>query len=331
MPGGSGAANTSKMTCLAGVAERKGIDYILPDWTALPSDPVQRLQSLKRTGISESKNIILAGSSLGAYISAVFAHEHEVNGLFLLAPILGKNGYQEGYPAPISKEITIIAALEDEYTNPEDVRRFADATNAALHLLPGGHSLENHLGFIDRNFDAFLDRINKKEQGESHFRPVSEEKNLISVEDEGREFLLHPNAARKWLRMKIEADAEGIQLQLVSAFRSIVRQAEIIEKKRNKGLSDEEIFKVNAHPGFSEHHSGRAIDITTSGIIPLEEEFEDTDAFKWLKWNASRFGFYLSYPRRNKSGFAYEPWHWLHIESTKSASGTGQDALRRRS
>ncbi|HVT32680.1 MAG TPA: D-alanyl-D-alanine carboxypeptidase family protein, partial [Rhodanobacteraceae bacterium] len=33
-------------------------------------------------------------------------------------------------------------------------------------------------------------------------------------------------------------------------------------------------------------------------------------AFAWLKRHASRFGFRLSYPRRNRHGIAYEPWHW---------------------
>ena len=44
--------------------------------------------------------------------------------------------------------------------------------------------------------------------------------------------------------------------------------------------------------------------------VPVEEEFERSPAFAWLKRHASRFGFRLSYPRRNRHGMAYEPWHW---------------------
>ena len=56
--------------------------------------------------------------------------------------------------------------------------------------------------------------------------------------------------------------------------------------------------------------SGRAVDLTTPGYAPVEEEFERSPAFAWLKRHASRFGFRLSYPRRNRHGIAYEPWHW---------------------
>jgi D-alanyl-D-alanine carboxypeptidase len=67
---------------------------------------------------------------------------------------------------------------------------------------------------------------------------------------------------------------------------------------------------VNAAPGHSEHHTGRAVDIATPGSRPLTEEFEQTDAFRWLSSRAVEFGFSLTYPRDNPWGIAYEPWHW---------------------
>jgi D-alanyl-D-alanine carboxypeptidase len=110
--------------------------------------------------------------------------------------------------------------------------------------------------------------------------------------------------------MKASASAEGIVIRIISAFRTIDRQAEIVRAKINKGLSVESILCVSAPPGFSEHHSGRAIDLTTNGIRPLEQEFERTNAFQWLSTNAGRFGFALSFPPNNRYGYAYEPWHW---------------------
>ena len=76
------------------------------------------------------------------------------------------------------------------------------------------------------------------------------------------------------------------------------------------GQAIEEILKVNAAPGYSEHHTGRAVDIATPGSRPLTEEFEDTDAFRWLESRAIEFGFSMTYPRDNPWGIAYEPWHW---------------------
>ena len=71
-----------------------------------------------------------------------------------------------------------------------------------------------------------------------------------------------------------------------------------------------DILSVNAAPGYSEHHTGRAIDIASPGSRPLTEEFEDSAAFRWLERNAAGYGFSMSYPRDNPGGFIYEPWHW---------------------
>ena len=42
----------------------------------------------------------------------------------------------------------------------------------------------------------------------------------------------------------------------------------------------------------------------------LTEEFERTPAFNWLNRRAKEFGFHLTYPRNNRFGVIYEPWHW---------------------
>jgi len=114
---------------------------------------------------------------------------------------------------------------------------------------------------------------------------------------------------------------EGIHFYIVSAFRSIARQSEIIEGKRRDGLSDEDIFRVNALPGLSEHHTGRALDLNTPDLPALEEEFEDSQAFQWLIQNAGHFGFELSYPRENKYGISYEPWHWFYKGNAQQGDG----------
>ena len=110
--------------------------------------------------------------------------------------------------------------------------------------------------------------------------------------------------------MRSAAEADGVRLDLVSAFRSVDYQAGLLRRKLERGLSMGEILEVSAAPGFSEHHSGRALDLTTPGAPVLETGFEDTGAFRWLSSNATGFGFHLSYPRNNRHGVLYEPWHW---------------------
>jgi len=122
-------------------------------------------------------------------------------------------------------------------------------------------------------------------------------------------------AAQAWRQLKAAAGAEGVALYLVSAFRSVERQKSIIQRKLEKGQSIEQILAVSAPPFFSEHHTGRAVDIGTPGCTDLEPEFEATPAFRWLTRNAATYGFELSYPPDNGAGYVYEPWHWRHVAS----------------
>lgn len=133
---------------------------------------------------------------------------------------------------------------------------------------------------------------------------------LAGCDRYGRALWLSPETANAWTAMQRAAARAGAPLEAVSGFRSPHYQASIIRRKRARGLGIEEILKVNAAPGYSEHHSGRALDISCPGEPPAEESFERTAAFAWLQGHAGRFGFRLSYPRNNPYGIVYEPWHW---------------------
>lgn len=126
----------------------------------------------------------------------------------------------------------------------------------------------------------------------------------------GNEQQLEPVTAGQWVGMRQAAESEGIDLLLVSGFRSVEYQASLIQRKLDKGDSLEKILHVVAPPGCSEHHTGCAVDIATPGVPPLTESFESTDAFKWLSKNAVKHGFSMTYPKDNPWGYGYEPWHW---------------------
>ena len=121
---------------------------------------------------------------------------------------------------------------------------------------------------------------------------------------------LQPRAANAWFALRHAAGLAQIELQLVSAFRSVEYQLGILRRKLERGQTMDEILRVSAAPGYSEHHSGRAMDLSTPGFAPLDEEFERSSAFAWLQRHAGAFGFVLSFPRGNRHGIAYEPWHW---------------------
>jgi D-alanyl-D-alanine carboxypeptidase len=125
-----------------------------------------------------------------------------------------------------------------------------------------------------------------------------------------RPLWLHCDAARAWARMREAARRDGVTLEAISGYRSHDYQLGIFERKLARGLTVEQILTVNAAPGYSEHHGGRALDIGTPDEPPAEESFERTRAFAWLRAEAGGHGFVMSYPRDNAHGIVYEPWHW---------------------
>lgn len=134
----------------------------------------------------------------------------------------------------------------------------------------------------------------------------------------GRKQRLTPMTLAAWSEMQAAAVRDGIKLLMVSAYRSVDYQVQIFQRKLEAGQTIEQILRVNAAPGYSEHHTGRAIDIGTPDSPVLEECFEDTQAYRWLCSHGGEFGFTLSFPRNKSSGIGYEPWHWCHHASLGS-------------
>lgn len=116
------------------------------------------------------------------------------------------------------------------------------------------------------------------------------------------------------------AKADGINLLVISSFRTHSRQTSLyynqVDKMRARypNLSDEEIKKkastVSAFPGTSEHELGLAVDFNS-----VEESFEGTEHFRWLKAHAEEYGFVMRYAKEKESitGIIYEPWHYRYV------------------
>lgn len=132
------------------------------------------------------------------------------------------------------------------------------------------------------------------------------------LDDGGRPIVLTKRAAEALDAMCSAAQGEGIELLPFSGFRSYLYQRGLIREKIKKGEAIGEILKVLAAPGHSEHHTGEAVDITTTGCPRAQEVFETTDAYRWLSSRGHAFGFSESFPRNNPHTLVYEPWHWRY-------------------
>ncbi len=135
------------------------------------------------------------------------------------------------------------------------------------------------------------------------------------------EIKLRPAAQISLNAMIAKAKADGVQLGVVSGFRSIEDQDYLYFKvKAERGESAKARAEVSAPPGYSEHHTGYAVDLIDESqpATYVEESFVTTPAYRWLMKNAAFFNFEMSFPQNNKDLVAYEPWHWRYVGDQKS-------------
>lgn len=132
---------------------------------------------------------------------------------------------------------------------------------------------------------------------------------------------LREKAADKFLEMQRNARTQGIILTPISGFRSIKDQEYLFfEIKEQRKQVTSKRAEVSAPPGYSEHHTGYAVDIG-DGNAPatnLSTKFENTPAYKWLEKNAAKYSFELSFTPDNLQGISYEPWHWRFVGDSHS-------------
>ena len=109
--------------------------------------------------------------------------------------------------------------------------------------------------------------------------------------------------------MAAAAKAAGFTLTVSSAYRSYDYQIGSFDrwKRRLGGVRAE---RVSAHPGVSQHQLGLTVDFE-----PLSNDFAGTEEGIWLKHNASRFGFSLSFPGglEHITGYDQESWHYRFV------------------
>lgn len=132
---------------------------------------------------------------------------------------------------------------------------------------------------------------------------------------------LAPEAAQAMMKLIYAARDKGIWIVPVSGFRSIADQEKLFQAQIQHRGSPEEAAKVSAPPGYSEHHTGYAIDLA-DGHFPRDDityKFAETSAFQWLSLHAEEFGFEMSFLENNAQGVSYEPWHWRFVDSSQAS------------
>lgn len=144
---------------------------------------------------------------------------------------------------------------------------------------------------------------------------------LFVRESYEREEALDYEASAAFAQMRVAAAADGVSIMPISGFRTIARQSELFAKQTEKLGSESAAAELSAPPGYSEHHTGYAIDIgdINSPDTDIKYSFENTPAYAWLVANARRYGFEQSFPYANQQGVSFEPWHWRYVGSARAS------------
>ena len=168
----------------------------------------------------------------------------------------------------------------------------------------------------DNNFD-YLVLVNKVEKLPDNYESKVQ---LINVQNSfGKKFQIEKVTYEHFVKLRDDLlQNDGIQIELDSIYRSVARQKEIVAEFTEK-YGDDYVKKYVAVPGFSEHHTGLAVDIclVVNGKIidDNDEMIAQKEIFRKIHKKLADYGFILRYlpGKEDITGYAYEPWHFRYV------------------
>jgi len=152
--------DATKVAALASVARELGWEEVRPDYLDLDAtkDPLRvadRLARLLEHAPAAGTPLVLAGSSMGAFISGLASLRHACRGVFLIAPPMKIGGFEQHFDAA-HVPLEIVHGWDDELIPAADVIAFAQRRGATLHLVSDTHRLAAHVDVVAAWFRRFL-------------------------------------------------------------------------------------------------------------------------------------------------------------------------------
>lgn len=141
-----------------------------------------------------------------------------------------------------------------------------------------------------------------------------EPRNLVPVPDgyyvmDGKDYVLESEVVSAFVQMADAAASEGLNLKVISGYRSEEFQVELYQSY-GEAYGYEEADTYSARPRHSEHETGLCMDINM-----VDQAFQNTEEYTWLMNHGASYGFILRYPEGKEeiTGYIYEPWHWRYV------------------
>src|SRR6056297_756772 len=162
--GHESSPQSRKIQVLTPIAEQAGFSAEAIDYTDLRDEPVARRDRLLARLNELDRPVVLAGSSLGGWVSMAAAEKVRVAGLWLMAPALFmedriEDGEVPDAYHPKTAHIMIVHGWQDDIIPWRNSLKFAEASGATLQLVADGHRLENSLVSMERLLHEFLERV----------------------------------------------------------------------------------------------------------------------------------------------------------------------------
>lgn len=163
---------------------------------------------------------------------------------------------------------------------------------------------ENYLRYADEYTDEPL-LINKFNRVSDDFEPYE----LAYIESD---YQATPETVEAYTKLKTDLEQQGMKIYVVSAYRSVSYQRSLYNYYLRSDPKDV-VDTYSSRPGYSEHHTGRAIDI--SQVYNNLNAFEGSDEAAWVYENAYKYGFIVRYKaeQMDVTGYIFEPWHIVYV------------------
>ena len=259
--------------------------------------------------------VLLAGAS-GYGFYRIMGLEREVLSLsqYLASTTAALEGTQ-GNLADLRYETTglsenLASTKQEVDNNINAVRSQVGGVQAAVGSISGTVSTLEKLSTIDSELLRKYSKVYFLNENYTPAHIVKIPQEYVYSNTKPEEFL--EEAWPHLQQLLAAAKASNVELYVKSSYRSFDEQQTLKSAYSfTYGAGTANAF--SADQGYSEHQLGTTVDFITGGFNGnLTEGFDKTQAFLWLRDNAYKYGFEMSYPKGN-SYYTYEPWHWRFV------------------
>lgn len=237
-------------------------------------------------------------------------------GIFLWQNTLKYNNLLKNHTATLEEKTEVERKLAEVVaTNTYILQKLTDEASKNSVFENQIKEIMSTVGTLDKlskTDKELLQKYSKVYFLNEHFIP----ENLAEVASDhiyevGKKVSVHAKMLPFLEKMLVDAKNEKNPIQIISGYRSFQEQTSL---KSNYSVTygAGTANQFSADQGYSEHQLGTALDLTTPELGANFSGFKNTEAYNWLKDNAHKYGFVLSYPEGN-SYYQFEPWHWRFV------------------